>query len=151
MASYQVLVRNKSGLPRGYFLFVETPQVTNAPEQKVFQNVYLAAKPVPDRTGTVNFKVLKDFYAVTGTSSSALDSNVSVYTGDYEVVKLCQKKGGITTNGSECHMTGASGAQFVTNLLSETCTTEGSFSIHTDSSFKYPNSGENLSTSEHEI
>ncbi|MCJ1400404.1 hypothetical protein MMC11_003609 [Xylographa trunciseda] len=139
MASYQILVKNKSGAPRAYFLFVETPQVSNVPAAKVFQNVYIAAKPVPDMTGTAIFKVIKDLYAVTGTSPSALDANVSVYTGDYEVVKICQSSGAATTQGSATHVTGGSGAQFDTSKLTETCNTEGSFSIQTDSSFRFPN------------
>ena len=126
MADFTILCRNSSGKSQAYFLFVEAPVV--APGAKVFQNVYVAAAPVPNKTGTAKFAISKDYFAVCGTSpGTMLGSDVQVTTGDWGVAKICQDG----KNGSSFTMTGAPGnaAAFDADLLKQDCDKPGKFSI----------------------
>ena len=126
MADFKILCKNKSGASRAYFLFVEAPVVTSGVQ--VFQNVYIAAAPVPPTTGTASFAISKAYFAVCGTSPGAkLGSNVQVTTGDFGIAKLCQDD----KNGSSFTMTGAPGnaAAFDPHRLKQDCTKPGNFSI----------------------
>ncbi|KAF2118014.1 hypothetical protein BDV96DRAFT_571267 [Lophiotrema nucula] len=139
MADFQILVRNKSGTRRQYFLFVETPTVTSGAQ--VFQNVYATAAPVPDQTGTAKFVLKKDYFAVTGTSpGQKLGSGVNVSTTDFEIAKIAQGP----KLGSTVYMTAGTnppgkGAEFVDGLLEQKTSTPGSFTISTDGSFQLSN------------
>ena len=137
MSDFSILVKNKSGDSRAYFLFVEAPSVSGGAQ--VFQNVYVAAPPVPNNSGTAKFSMKKDFYAVTGTNpGQALGTNVTVTTGDFEIAKINQ--GG--KMGTSAHMTAGTtgkGAEFDDSLLEQKCSTPGSFSIQNDTSFQLGN------------
>ena len=142
MADYNILVKNKSGSARAYFLFVEPPKVSGVGASDVYQNVYITAPSVPNNTGTASIRVHKDFYAVTGTSPSPLGASVSVTTGDYEIANICQESNGNVTPGSTTHVSFQNGGvEFNTGMLKQSCQSAGSFSIITDSSFDYPNPG----------
>lgn len=135
MADYQITIKNRSGQSRAYILFAEVPQVDNADASEVYTNVYLAAPPVPNGTGTANFQIHKDLYAITGTNPTPLGSKVSVNTSDSEPVVL----GSTNSKGTNAFMTMVNGgAQFDTTKLSTT-TTAGAYGIRADNSFEYPN------------
>jgi hypothetical protein len=129
MADYKILCKNKSGVPRSYFLFVEKPTVTAG--STVYQNVYIASGTVPSGNGTASFSVHKDLFAVTGTNPGVkLGSNVTVTTGDFGIAKICQ---GESRPGSTFTMTGAPdqrSASFDSNLLAQNCKSNGSFQIN---------------------
>lgn len=94
MSNVNIVVKNKSGATRAYFLFVEAPSVNIG--GKVFQNVYIAAPPIPSGNGAASFTCLQEYFAVCGTSpSKKLESKVQVTTGDWGIAKLNQdgKKG----------------------------------------------------------
>jgi hypothetical protein len=144
MAEYNILVRNKSGEAHAYFLFVDAPEISGG-DTKVFQNVYIAASTVPTNTGTCNFRIRNDIFAVTGTNPGRpLGNNVTVSTSDFAIAKLASpsKPGssfsmtaGATPNGD------GKAAMFDPNLLKQATTHPGAFSISCDTSFKWGNGG----------
>lgn len=135
--SVNILLKNKSGASRSYFLFVETPEVSTG--DKVYQNVYLTTSPVPDGNGTATFKCQRDYFAVCGTSpSKKLGSKVQVTTADWGIAKV-NKDGQM---GSHFVMNGepGNGAAFDTKSLKQDCKEEGAFIIESQG-FKLGNGG----------
>jgi hypothetical protein len=128
MADYKIFCKNKSGCPKAYFLFVESPEVSGGAQ--VYQNVYVAASTVPSGTGTATFSIHKDIFAVTGTNpGQELGSNVTVTTGDFGLAKFCQGN----KLGSTFAMTGApdgKSAFFDPGSLQQDCNKNGSFGIN---------------------
>jgi hypothetical protein len=126
MTSYNILVKNKSGASRSYFLFVEAPSVSLG--SQVFQNVYIAAPPVPSGNGTASFLCKTDYFAVTGTSpGQKLGANVQVNTGDWAIAKI-NKDGKL---GSYFLMNGKPGnaAAFDSSATKQSCDQPGAFMI----------------------
>ena len=137
MADFKILCKNKSGDSRAYFLFVEAPVLASG--AKVFQNVYIAAAPVPSNNGTAQFAISKAYFAVCGTSPGMkLGSGVSVITGDWGIAKICQGD----KKGSSFTMTGHPGnaAAFDPKRLKQECNKPGNFSIES-TEFQLGNGG----------
>jgi hypothetical protein len=135
----QITVRNNSGARRAYYLIVE---LTIEDVEIVYQNVYIAASPVPDKSGTANFFIDRHWFAVTGTvPGMPLGKGMRVCTSDFEIATLCptepsSKKGSsITMIAGE----GGRGAEFDRQLLGETTEVPGGFSINVDNSFSLNN------------
>ncbi|KAK2688574.1 hypothetical protein QWA68_012712 [Fusarium oxysporum] len=127
MSTINILVRNKSGANRAYFLFVEPPTLSGG-DGPVFSNVYITAPQVPSDKGTASFTCVTDYFAVTGTSpGQKLGSKVQVTTGDWAIVKINQDN----KLGSSLTMNGDPGnaAAFDSSALEQKCEKPGSFSI----------------------
>ncbi|KAL6721005.1 hypothetical protein ACLMJK_000105 [Lecanora helva] len=126
MTSVNISVKNKSGAPRAYFLFVQQPEVNLG--GKVFSNVYIQAPLVPSGNGTASFSCQTDLFAVCGTSpGQPLGSKNPVTTGDWGIAKVNQ--GG--KMGSHFLMRGDPGnaAAFDGSSLKQDCDQKGAFLI----------------------
>ncbi|KAF2731978.1 hypothetical protein EJ04DRAFT_352495 [Polyplosphaeria fusca] len=138
MSDFTILIKNKSGQDRAYFLFAELPQVS-ASSQQIFSNVYMSAPPIPSGSGTAAFRLKKTYFAVTGTRpGQGLSSGVSVDTTDYEIAKLAQGD----KLGSTVYMTAGPtglGAEFEDDKLQQQTRQQGAFTIITDGSFTLGN------------
>ena len=87
MADYTLLVQNKSGASRAYFLYMELPELGGL-TTKLWQACYITAPPVANNTGTASFHIHKQYYAVAGTTSRPLAPEVNVGTGDFEIISV---------------------------------------------------------------
>ena len=142
MANHSILVKNKSGTPRAYFLIPEAPRVSGGGSPRVYQNVYIASPPTSSGNGIARFSIPKNFFAVTGTTpGQALGSNITVSTSDYRITKLSL---GDSSPGSKFVMTAGpagNGAMFDNKLTENTTKEAGAFAISCDDSFKLNNGG----------
>lgn len=136
MSQITIVVQNKCGVDRVYFLFVKAPEVSGG--SKVFSSVYITAPPIQSGTGRAKFICKKDFFALCGTSpGEALDRNVQIITTDWSIAKINQDG----KKGSSFTMTGAgNGAVFDNALFKQDCNQPGSFSIES-TNFMWGNGG----------
>jgi len=77
--SYEVVVRNKSGVQQTYALFGEKPHVEGIDKEKVWTNVIMSQEHVHSGA-TTKFTIWREYYAVCGSVSGghAHGSQVSV-------------------------------------------------------------------------
>ena len=137
MSSVNIVVKNKSGAPRAYFLFVKPPEMTVG--DKIFSNVYMQAPPVPSGNGSASFTCQTDTFAVCGTMPGVpFGSKGQVGTGDWGIAKLKQDG----KLGSHFLMRGDPGnaAAFDESSLKQDCDQDGSFLIDC-TGFKLGNGG----------
>jgi hypothetical protein len=132
--TYEITILNESGSSHAYFLFAETPQVSNSPS--VFQNIWMAAPPIVSRSdgsSQMKFTINTQYYAVCGTSVQPLGSNVAIATSDYESVQL----GAEAQPGTTLNFTTIGGANFPEPLPTPTGP-DGGFTIQADRSWSEP-------------
>ncbi|KAF2279133.1 uncharacterized protein EI97DRAFT_414273 [Westerdykella ornata] len=99
MATFKVVVHNKSASIQNYMFFNAPPEQVFG--SKLYSNVWVTKTDVDTPNGTATLTVQEKMFAVCGTAPSPLAEGVTVSSSDYAEVQLTQGSTGGTIAAAE--------------------------------------------------
>ena len=101
--SYEIVIRNKSGVQQTYSLFGEKPEIEGVDKEKVWTNVIMSQENVHS-DATAKFTIWRDYYAVCGSVSGGHAHGSQIIVGMTKPVTLSSQSPNGTIQGTVLSM-----------------------------------------------